>query len=97
MRNLRTEGYGPLRYPLEQLPDCNFWIYSLQLNLYRYIVETEYAHDVSGMFLAVVHPDQSLPRLIEVPRLDDEMRALHEYEIEQGRAVASVVSLDSPF
>jgi len=97
VRNLRTESFDPLRYPLEQLPDCNYWIYSLQLNLYRYIVETEYAHNVSGMFLAVVHPDQPLPRLIEVPRLKQEMIALHEYEIEQGRAVASAVSLDSLF
>ena len=37
VRNLRTEAYDPLRYPLEQLPDCNYWIYSLQLNLYRYV------------------------------------------------------------
>ena len=97
VRNLRTVAFDPLRYPLDQLPDCNYWIYSLQLNLYRYIVETEYAHNVSGMFLAVVHPDQPSPRLIEVPRLEAEMRALHDFEIEQGRAVASAVSLYSPF
>ena len=97
VRNLRSEGFDPLRYPLEQLPDCNFWIYSLQLNLYRYILETEYAHDVAAMFLAVVHPEQPVPRLVEVPRLDAEMRALHEHEIEQGRAVSSAPSLDSAF
>ena len=94
---LRTEGFHRLRYPLDYVPDSNYWIYSLQLNLYRYILETEYAHDVSAMFLAVVHPEQSLPRLVEVPRLDAEMRALHEHEIEQGRAVSSAPSLDSPF
>jgi len=49
------------------------------------------------MYLAVVHPEQSLPRLIEVQRLDEEMRALYDFEIEEGRAVASAVSLDSPF
>ena len=97
VRSLRTEGFDPLSYPLDKLPDSNYWIYALQLNLYRYIVCTEYAHDVSGMFLAVAHPDQSLPRLIEVPRLDEEMRALHEYEIEQGRAMSSAASLDSAF
>ena len=82
VRNLRTDGFDPLRYPLDRLPDSNYWIYSLQLNLYRYILETEYAHDVSGMYLAVVHPEQSLPRLAEVPRLDAEMRAHHDFEIE---------------
>ena len=97
VRNLRSEGFDPLRYPLDRMPDSNYWIYSLQLNMYRYILETEYAHNVSGMFLAVVHPDQPLPRLIEVPRLEAEMRALHDFELEQGRAVASAVSSDSPF
>ena len=97
VRNMRSDGFGPLRYPLDCLPDSNYWIYSLQLNLYRYILETEYAFDVYAMYLAVVHPEQSLPRLIEVPRLDEEMHALHDFEIEQGRAVSSASSLDSAF
>ena len=97
VRSLRTEGFDPLSYPLDRLPDCNYWIYALQLNLYRYILESEYAFDVSGMYLAVVHPDHSLPRLVEVPRLDAEMHALHDFEIEQGRAVSSAPSLDSAF
>ena len=95
VRALRTEGSDPLRYPLDRMPDSNYWIYSLQLNLYRYILETEYAFDVSAMYLAVVHPEQPLPRLIEVPRLDEEMHALHDFEIEQGRAVSP--SFDSAF
>ena len=97
VRNLRTEGFDPLRYPLDRLSDSNDWIYSLQLNLYRYILETEYSHGVSAMYLAVVHPEQPSPRLLEVPRLDAEMHALHDFEIEQGRAVSSAPSLDSAF
>ena len=95
---LRTEGVDPLSYPLDRLPDCNYWLYALQLNLYRYILEsTEYAFDVSAMYLAVVHPEQPLPRLIEVPRLDAEMSALHEFEIAKGSAAPSAASLDSAF
>ena len=97
VRNLRTEGFDPLRYPLDRLSDSNYWIYALQLNLYRYILETEYSHGVSAMYLAVVHPEQPSPRLLEVPRLDAEMHALHDFEIEQGRAVSSAPSLDSAF
>jgi hypothetical protein len=44
-----------------------------------------------------VHPTQVSPRLIQVPNLDAEMHALREYEIEQGRAMNSAASLDSPF
>ena len=97
MRSLRAEGFDPLRYPLDHLPDTNFGLYALQLNLYRYILESEYAFDVSGMFLAVVHPELSAPRLIAVPRLDAEISALHDHEIEHGRAIKSAPSLDYPF
>ena len=97
VRNLRTDGFDPLRYPLDRLSDSNYWIYSLQLNLYRYILESEYFFNVSAMFLAVVHPEQPLPRLIEVPRLEAEMRALHDFEMEQGCAESSAPSLDSAF
>ena len=97
VHNLRTAGFNPLRYPLDHLPDTNYWMYALQVNLYRYILETEYRLCVSGMYLAVVHPELSSPRLIEVPRLEQEMHALQEYEIEQGRAVNSAARLDSLF
>ena len=97
VRNIRTEGFDPLRYPFDGLPDTNYWLYALQLNLYRHILESEYAFDVSEMFLAVVHPDLSAPRLIAVPRLDAETSALHDHEIEHGRAVKSARSLDDPF
>lgn len=96
VRNLRTDGFDPLRYPFDNLPDTNLWLYSLQLNLYRYILESEYGLAVSGMFLAVVHPELPSPRLMEVPRLDAEMHALHAYECEQGRATRSG-TLDDPF
>ena len=40
----------PLKPPLQHLTDCNYWLYSLQLNVYRYILETEYAMPVSDIF-----------------------------------------------
>ena len=89
VRCLQSAGFDPLRYPLDHLPDTNLWLYSLQLNLYRYILETEYGLAVSGMYLAVVHPELLSPRLMEVPRLDAEMHALHEFETEHGRATHS--------
>jgi len=97
VRYLRTEGFDPLRYPLDHLSDTNYWMYALQLHLYRYILESEYRLAVSGMYLAVVHPELPGPRLIEVPRLDDEISALHEFEIQRGRATHSARSLDDPF
>ena len=42
---------------LSDMPDCNFWHYSLQLNTYRYILETKYNMTISGMYLIVLHPE----------------------------------------
>ena len=77
-----------LKYPLDHLPDCSYYRYALQVNLYRYILTSEYSMTVGSMFLAVCHPDLPVPRLIEVPPLDAEVDRLVEHEIAQGRATA---------
>ena len=59
------------------------------MNLYGYILETEYGMRVGGYYLAVVHSESERPHLIKCPRMDAEMRAVHDYEIECGRASAS--------
>lgn len=43
--------------PLAHLEDCNYNHYSLQLNIYRHILETKYQKNVTGMFIVVFHPD----------------------------------------
>ena len=88
--------YSALRYPLSHLPASSYWLYALQLNTYRFFLETEYAMGVASMWLAVVHPRLATPRLVEVPRLDEEMEALLEHEIMSGRATCSM-HLDTPF
>ena len=67
------------------------------MNLYGYILETEYDITISGYYLAVVHPEMERGRLISCPRLLDEMRAIHEYEIECGRANVSSKGIDACF
>ena len=54
--------------------------------MYRYVWESESHLDVSRMMLAIVHPDMTSPRLVDVPRLDAEVRAIHDFEIEHGGA-----------
>ena len=98
IRDLKYENiHGSLHYPLDHLPDTNYWTYALQLNMYRYILETEYGLDVSRMMLAVVHPQAGLPRLVDVPRLDAESQAIHDFEIEHGRADVSSARMDTAF
>ena len=75
----------------------NVEVWSTKVNLYGYILETEYGMTVSGYYLAVVHPELTQARLISCPKLFDEMTAMHQYEIECGRANVSTSDIDASF
>ena len=94
---IKTDARRQMQPPLDHLPDCNWFHYCLQLNLYAYMLESEYdGIRVSGMFLGVAHPTAQ-PRVIEVPRLDAEMRALVDHEICSGRASEPILGESAPF
>ena len=53
---------------------------ALQLNLYRYIIESEYQFRVSRMLLGVVHPLRDAPLCLEIPRMDREVGLILQHE-----------------
>lgn len=63
---------------LKKLPNLNFWHYSLQLGIYKRILEEKYGLVVAGMFLVVLHPDNSEYLRIETANLSEEIEALFE-------------------
>ena len=52
------------------LDNCNFWHYSLQLNIYRHILETKYKMHVVGMYIVVLHPENPYYLTHLIPRYD---------------------------
>lgn len=54
---------------LDTIPDTNFWHYSLQLNIYKYILEKNYGVIVSKLYLVQLHPSSKNYNLIKVPDL----------------------------
>ena len=66
------------KFPINNLQSCNFNQYSLQLNLYRYILENVYKKKVSEMFLIVLHPENDDNKYIkyDVPFMDQEIDLL---------------------
>ena len=60
-------------YPVSHLPDCNYWHYSLQLNIYKYFLEKNYGLVVRDMFLVVFHPDNDSYLKIKVGDLQREV------------------------
>jgi hypothetical protein len=84
--------YQSGKSPLSHLPDTNYWHYSLQLNIYRKILEELYDIVVSEMALVVLHPNNPSFRVIMLNRMDDEVDAMfstRRKQIESGTAPSS--------
>jgi ATP-dependent exoDNAse (exonuclease V) beta subunit len=65
---------------ISHLPDTNFWHYTLQLNIYRAIIELKYGKTVNGLYLVCLHPDYPYKTYerISVPFMDKEIKELFE-------------------
>jgi hypothetical protein len=60
---------------LKHIPATNFWQYSLQLNLYKRILEDKYGKTVTKLCLVRLHPDnpEETYELLEVPFMTAEI------------------------
>jgi ATP-dependent exoDNAse (exonuclease V) beta subunit len=60
--------------PLDHLPNANYWHYTLQLNTYRWFLETYYGLKISDMYLIILHPDNSNYQRFKLNRLETEIQ-----------------------
>jgi hypothetical protein len=77
----------------EELEDCNFIHYSLQLSLYKYVLEKYYGMKVNDRFIVVLHPNQETYLKIPTRDMDDVIAALMD---ERRIEVASASPAFSP-
>jgi len=70
---------------IEHLPDTNFWHYALQLNTYKYILQTKYGKTITDLYLIVLHPDAQNYQRIKLPDLQTEVAELFEERIRQNK------------
>lgn len=61
------------KVPIKHVDDCNFYHYSLQLNLYRFILEKRYEKIVEKLCLVFLHPINASYILVDVPDLQNEI------------------------
>lgn len=61
---------------LKHLPDTNCSHYSIQLNLYKYILEKKYNKKISSLVLVILHPNNKNYELVEVLDLQKEVQEL---------------------
>ena len=55
--NLTNNFNRKAKYPLDDLDDCDGVKYSLQLNIYRYILQKHYGITVDNLIVASFHPN----------------------------------------
>ncbi len=70
---------------IEHLPDTNFWHYALQLNTYKYILQTKYGKTITDLYLIVLHPDAQNYQRVKLPDLQTEVAELFEERIRQNK------------
>lgn len=68
--------FGSGLAPLDHLPDTNYWHYTLQLNIYKWILETYYGQDVADLYLVILHPDNKSYKRMRLNILTDEVLAM---------------------
>ena len=86
-KELNPESFGnkmALTSCIGHLPDCHFWQYSLQLNIYRGILERKYGKKIKGMCLVRLHPENVYKTYdhIPVPFLDKEVDDLFQHRLD---------------
>jgi len=63
------------------LDDCNFIHYSLQLAIYKYMMEKNYGFEVKDCFLVVLHPSQDNYIKIHTKNMDEYVKKIFEMRI----------------
>jgi len=72
--NRFENGYGPTSH----LPNCNYWHYTLQLNVYKWFLETYYGLEIADLYIVILHPDNTNYRRMRLNMLPDEVKEMLE-------------------
>ena len=70
-------------FPLEHVSDCNFMHYSLQLNIYKTLLERNYDMKIDECWLVCLHPEKKQFERIKVVDMSEEVNQLFEERIKK--------------
>lgn len=86
------DEFDNAKFPIEHLKDNKFIQYSIQLNLYRQILEDFYGIRIKDMFIVELHPDNDSYKMIQSPRLEDEMKNVFAFRADALRKMGYTTS-----
>lgn len=76
---------------ISHFPDKNYWHYSLQLNVYKYILESKYGKKITKMCLVCLHPN-NVTKTYEVHEVKhlkkeiDDLMELRRQQVEEEKS-----------
>lgn len=71
VKQMNFKGGEECIYPVDDMKSCNYVKYSLQLNLYKYILVQEYGLDVGDIMIVQIHPRFSNYKIYMIDDLQD--------------------------
>ena len=71
--------------PVQDLPSANYYQYSLQLNIYKYIIEKNTPYRIEYMGLGVFHPNHHSYEFYEVHSMPSYVKKMTEHRMNQLR------------
>jgi hypothetical protein len=74
----KENSFSNMKEPFDRFPDCKYCHYSVQLNIYCYILEKCYGMKVMGMALVVLHELNDNWIVEPVGRLDEDIHLVME-------------------
>ena len=80
-RNIqKTNGFNKWgnKECIDHLPDSNYWHYSLQLNIYKALLERKYNINIDSLYLVCMHPNNKNQNYLKIkaPCLQEEVNHL---------------------
>ncbi len=90
----KENSFGTGLGPVSHLPDANYWHYTLQLNVYRWFLETFYGLRISDMYTVIFHPDNNTYKRFRLNRLEEEVQGMLEARlraVRQGQGQVVVI------
>jgi hypothetical protein len=77
---------------IEHLPDTNYWHYALQLNVYKYILQSKYGKTITDLYLIVLHPEAQNYQRVKLPDLQSEVAELFQERLDHFAAAAAAAA-----
>jgi hypothetical protein len=71
--------YQKMLLPVNHLDDCNYWEYSLQLNLYKWIIEKNTGIKIGNMCVIWLNQNNSDFQLFKISDMQNEIQAILKY------------------